>query len=171
MCDRLVSVLSMRVLTIDDWPLWREVRLAALSEAPQAFKARLVDWPRGGEEQWLARFKLPGTYNLVALLNGRPVGMARGVPTGGAVSELRSVWVSPEARGQGVADALTAAVVAWAVRSGASVLKLAVLPGNDSAIALYRRNGFVFTGEVGDVLADGATREKIMEKVLRPAEA
>ncbi|MZE80668.1 GNAT family N-acetyltransferase [Streptomyces xinghaiensis] len=159
-------MLRLRVLTEHDWPLWREVRLAALSEAPHAFKVRLAEWDRGGEERWRARLEAPDAYNVVALLDGRAVGMASGVPDGNGLCELRSVWVGPEARGRGVADELLAAVETWARRSGATALKLAVIPGNEPAAALYRRHGFVATGESGDVLSDGVTREQVMVKAL-----
>jgi ribosomal protein S18 acetylase RimI-like enzyme len=156
----------LHALTTDDWPLWREVRLAALAEAPHAFKSRLADWHRGGEERWRSRLEMPGTYNIVALLDGRPVGMASGIPGDNGVSELRSVWVSPEARGRGIGDRLIVAVETWALQSGAATLKLAVIPGNEPAIALYRRNGFVVTGEFGGLLSDGVTREQVMVKAL-----
>lgn len=166
---RLVGMVRLRVLTTNDWPLWREARLAALTEAPYAFKSRLVDWDRGGEERWRARLATPGAYNVVASLNGRTAGMASGLPGDGGVYELRSVWVGPEARGLGVADRLIAAVEAWARRSGAAALRLAVIPGNEPAIALYRRNGFVLTDERGDSLPDGMTTEQVMAKPLGPA--
>ncbi|MFI1954630.1 GNAT family N-acetyltransferase [Streptomyces xinghaiensis] len=161
-------MLSLRVLTDPeaDWPVWREVRLAALTEAPHAFKARLAEWDRGGEARWRARLEAPDAYNVVALLDGRAIGMASGVPGGNGVCELRSVWVGPDARGRGVADELLAAVEMWARRSGATALKLAVIPGNEPAAALYRRHGFVATGESGDVLTDGVTREQVMVKEL-----
>lgn len=163
-------MVRLRVLTTNDWPLWREARLAALAEAPHAFKSRLGDWHRGGEERWRARLETPGTYNVVAVLDDRTVGMASGVPGDGGVCELRSVWVGPGARGLGVADRLIAAVETWARRSGATTLRLAVIPGNEPAAALYRRNGFVLTGERGDLLPDGVTTEQVMAKPLRPAE-
>jgi ribosomal protein S18 acetylase RimI-like enzyme len=158
---------SWQALTSDDWPLWREVRLAALAEAPYAFKSRLEDWQKGGEQRWRSRLETPGTYNIVAMLDGQPVGMASGIPGDKDVSELRSVWVSPPARGRGVGDRLVAAVEVWAKESGAKALKLAVIPGNEPAIALYRRNGFVIAGEVGGLLSDGVTREQVMVKALR----
>ncbi|GAB2601567.1 GNAT family N-acetyltransferase [Streptomyces capparidis] len=160
-------MLLLRRTTEDDWPLWREARLAALTEDPHAFRARLADWHRGGEEQWRARLTAPGACNLLALLDGRAAGTARGVPGGGGVSELRSVWVSPRARGCGVGDRLVAEVVGWARASGASVLRLAVLPGNAPALALYRRHGFVLVPERGEPLPDGVTGELVMEKALR----
>ncbi|MFB8352015.1 GNAT family N-acetyltransferase [Streptomyces niveus] len=163
-------MVRLRVLTANDWPLWREARLAALAESPHAFKSRLADWHRGGEERWRARLETPGTYNVVASLNGLIAGMASGVPGEGGVCELRSVWVGPGARGLGVADRLIAAVETWARRSGATTLKLAVIPGNDPAVALYLRNGFVLTGERGELLSDGVTTEQVMTKPLRPTE-
>ncbi|WP_406858922.1 GNAT family N-acetyltransferase [Streptomyces sp. HUAS MG47] len=152
-------MLRLHVMTSEDWPMWRQVRLAALADSPHAFRARLDDWPRGGETQWRERLTAPGTYNLVALLDDRAVGVARGVPREGSV-ELRSVWVGPEARGRGVGDRLIAAVEAWALRSEADTLELAVLPDNESAVALYRRNGFGFAG------VDAAGQQR-MAKPLR----
>lgn len=160
-------MVSLRILSAGDWPLWREVRLAALTEAPEAFSARLADWHRGGERQWRARLELPGSHNVVALRDGRAVGVARGVPGRGGVHELRSVWVSGTARGQGVGDALLAEVEGWARRSGGTALRLCVLPGNAPAEGLYRRSGFLVSSERGELLADGVTRERVMSKALR----
>ncbi|MFF7730873.1 GNAT family N-acetyltransferase [Streptomyces sp. NPDC008001] len=161
-------MVHLRVLTMSDWPLWREVRLAALREAPHAFKTGLAEWHNGGEERWRDRFAMPATYSIVALLDGRAVGMAAGLPGGGdGACELRSLWVSPQARGRSVGDQLIAAVEEWARQRGATALKLAVLPGNESAVALYHRNGFLDTGELGDLLSDGVTREHLMVKMLR----
>ncbi|MGW1280908.1 N-acetyltransferase family protein [Streptomyces tsukubensis] len=160
-------MVHVRVLTASDWPLWREVRLAALDEAPHAFKTGLAEWHNGGEERWRERLAMPATYSIVALLDGRAVGMAAGLPGDGSACELRSVWVSPRARGRSVGDQLIAAVQGWARQRGATALKLAVLPGNEPAVALYQRNGFVDTGERGDLLPDGVTREHLMVKVLR----
>ncbi|KAF4406828.1 MULTISPECIES: GNAT family N-acetyltransferase [Streptomyces] len=160
-------MVQLRAMTPDDWPRWRDARLAALADAPHAFKSRLADWHRGGEEQWRARLEAPGTYNVLALLDGdRTAGMASGVPGDGGVCELRSVWVGPDARGRGVADRLVGAVEEWALRSGAAALRLTVIPGNEPAAALYRRHGFAATGELGAVLRDGVTRELVMAKRL-----
>lgn len=158
----------MRVLTPDDWAVWRELRLAALAEAPGAFKSRLSDWQGEGdrEQRWRARLDIPGSLNAVAVLDGQPAGMASGVPAGDGVAELISMWVSPAARGRGAGDRLVEAVEQWARQAGASVLRLAVAPGNHSAVALYRRNGFTYTGEFGGLMPDGVSREHIMAKTL-----
>jgi hypothetical protein len=69
-----VPVIELRVLTPDDWPAWRELRLAALAEAPHAFGSRLADWQGDGdrEQRWRDRLGIPGSYNVIAVLDGRP---------------------------------------------------------------------------------------------------
>jgi ribosomal protein S18 acetylase RimI-like enzyme len=64
----------------------------------------------------------------------------------------------------GVGDALVQDVEAWAWSTGARVLRLSVADGNSRAAALYERHGFRYTGELGDVMADGVHRERVMEK-------
>jgi ribosomal protein S18 acetylase RimI-like enzyme len=164
-------MIDLRVLEPDDWRLWRELRLAALAEAPYAFGSALADWQGEGdrEERWRGRLSLPGCH-LIAVLDGQPAGMASGVPDGspGAV-ELISMWVSPAARGRGVGDALIGAVERWARQHGARTLRLSVMPGNAAALALYGRSGFTHTGEPGALLADGLRRELVMAKPLDAA--
>jgi hypothetical protein len=95
------AVIKLRVLSPDDWQVWRRLRLAALAEAPYAFGSRLADWQGEGDraERWRDRLALPGSYNVVALLDEQPVGMASGVPADElGVVELISMWVSPPAR-------------------------------------------------------------------------
>ncbi|MFJ9949379.1 GNAT family N-acetyltransferase [Kitasatospora sp. NPDC091207] len=162
-------MVTLRVLTTDDWPLWRTLRLAALADAPDAFKPRLADWHSGERERWRARLGIPGAHHVAALLDGRAVGMASGLPGEGGTRELRSVWVGSEARGRGIGSRLIAAVETWALESGGAVLKLTVLPGNEPAIALYRRNGFSTADELGGVRPEGITREHVMVKALRGA--
>jgi ribosomal protein S18 acetylase RimI-like enzyme len=157
-------VIEIRVLTPADWPLWRELRLAALADAPDAFSSRLADWQGDGDrpQRWRDRLSIPGSVNLVAVLSGEPAGMASGVPADGGAAELISMWVSPAARGHGVGDALVSAVGQWARQQSAGALRLAVSDGNEHAAALYRRHGFTPTGELGDLMADGVRREVIM---------
>lgn len=169
-------MIETRVLSEADWQLWRELRLTALTEAAHAFGAQLEDWQGEGdrEERWRARLAIPGSYNVVVTLDGLPVGMASGVPTGqDGVVELISMYVAPAGRGRGVGDHLLRVVEQWARRAGARTLRLAVAEGNTNASALYQRNGFRDTGEVGDLMPDGVRREHVMAKGLagrRPGE-
>jgi ribosomal protein S18 acetylase RimI-like enzyme len=57
------------------------------------------------------------------------------------------MWVAPEARGQGVGEALIEAGAGWARSQGFKQLALDVIDDNEPAIALYQRKGFKPTGE------------------------
>lgn len=157
----------MTVLGVDDWRLWRELRLEALREAPYAFGSTLAEWQGDGdtEARWRARLEnVP--FNIIALLDGTPAGMVSGVgPDENADAELISLWVAPFARGRGVGDALIDVVIEWAKTRGASRLVLAVREENKHAIALYGRKGFTDGGEIVD---DPESRcERLMVCVLR----
>jgi GNAT superfamily N-acetyltransferase len=151
----------------DDWKLWRELRLAALTEAPYAFGSQLADWADAPEDRWRERLSVPGAYQLIASLDGTPVGMAGGfLAEEPEAAELVSMWIAPAGRGQGVGDALMTAIADWARAAGARVLKLSVVDGNDPAHNLYLRSGFADTDELGDLMPDGVHREIVMRKAL-----
>jgi GNAT superfamily N-acetyltransferase len=162
--------MEVRELSPDDWQLWRSLRLAALTEAPSAFGSRLADWQGEGDREvrWRERLSIANSYNVVAMLDDDPVGMASGVPGETAATvELISMWVAPSARGHGVGDVLMQRIEQWASRNAAQVLRLNIAADNAGADRLYRRNGFAYTGEDGPPMPDGA-RQRVMAKDLQP---
>ncbi|MGI5336541.1 GNAT family N-acetyltransferase [Streptomyces sp. CA-181903] len=161
-------MIESQMSTPDVWDGWRELRPAALADAPYAFATALVDWQGDGDREvrWRARLSIPDSYHVPAKLGGRPVGMVSGVlEAGDGAVELISLWVREEARGQGVGDHLVEAVVRWAVRRDAATVRLTVAPGNGHAVALYRRHGFEETGPSGDRMPEGR-QERLWVKRL-----
>ncbi|MEU8227783.1 GNAT family N-acetyltransferase [Kribbella sp. NPDC048915] len=158
-------MIDVRDIGPDDWQVWRDLRLAALKEAPYAFGSQYADWVDAPEERWRERLSVPGTCQVIASIDGTPMGMAGGFPTEHG-PELVSMWVAPEGRGRGVGDALMTAVEEWARGTGATTLRLSVAPGNDPAHDLYLRHGYVDTDELGDLMPDGVRRELVMRKHL-----
>ncbi|MCI9889877.1 GNAT family N-acetyltransferase [Micrococcales bacterium 31B] len=151
-------------ITEADWERWAALRLRALRDAPEAFGSRYADWVDAPEARWRDRLRLPGGVNFVAVLPSGAtgasldgpewvgpegasldgpewVGMASGVP-GVRENErdLISMWVAPEVRGAGVADALIEAVREWC---GGAELWLSVVRSNARAQSVYARHGFV----------------------------
>lgn len=127
---------------VEEWPLWRELRLAALADSPEAFSTKLADVleSRDHPEDWRARLSSPGAY-FVGFLGPRASGMVA-ADTAEGEALLVSMWVAPEARGTGLGDALVESVLGWARVSGCRRVRLWVRSFNDHAIALYRRHGF-----------------------------
>ena len=158
-------MIVLRELTVDDWAQWKDMRLAALAEAPYAFHTRIEDWVGATEDRWRSRLEVPGLF-LVADLDGRKAGIVCGLPPDAlGVADLLSLWVAPFARGRGVSDALVGAILDFARRRGAERVALHVVEGNDPAGGLYRRHGFVDLGPVPGT-AVGGRLEHRMERIL-----
>lgn len=140
-------------VTEDDWRDLKQIRLAALAEAPGAFGSTLRRERDLDEDHWRAWARSAGMFIARA---GAPVGMAAGVPGRiDAERKLVAMWVDPawrgrrvaaELRGRGVAVELMSAVIGWAGAEGAERVMLWVAQGNDSARRFYGRRGFEFTG-------------------------
>lgn len=159
-------MITVRELGSDDWETWRDLRLAALAEAPDAFHSRLTDWLGAGEQEWRDRLAAPGRY-LVAEVGGRPAGQVVAVPPDGdGVADLIALWVAPHVRGGDAATALVDAVLDRAAGWGARTLALHVVIGNDRAAAFYRRLGFVDRGVVER--PDGISEIRMDRPVGRP---
>jgi ribosomal protein S18 acetylase RimI-like enzyme len=127
-----------------DWERFRAVRLASLSESPAAFGSRYADWVDAPAERWQSRLtQVPLT--LLAHETTEVVGVASGQPVGENWVELISMWVSPAARGTGVARQLIDAVTRWAAGQNRRTY-LMVRSDNLRARKSYERAGFVDTG-------------------------
>ena len=158
-------MIRLQTLTADDWRLWRELRLQALAEDPEAFGARLADWQGAAdhEDRWRGRLSIPGGHDVIAWCDEEPCGMASGVPPArDQWITLISMWVAPTARGRGVGDMLVVEIVRWAKEVGSVGVRLDVAEDNHAARRLYERHGFQLTGEVSDLMPDGVTRQLVM---------
>jgi GNAT superfamily N-acetyltransferase len=149
----------------DGWRVYRDLRLAALRDAPQAFGARLEIERGRDESDW--RERLASRTQFVALGDGRrPVGTVGARQESEEETELVSMWVAPEVRGTGVADQLVAAVIDEARACGSVRVLLWVSDGNDRAERLYVRSGFVRTGRTEPLDDDDPSRGSEFEMSL-----
>ncbi|WP_119390361.1 GNAT family N-acetyltransferase [Taklimakanibacter lacteus] len=139
--------MKIRSLAPSDWELKRRLRLAALTDSPQAFGSSYEREAGYTETDWRL-WPANGVFFAAFADDERALGIAAGYrePSSPAVARLISMWVAPEARRLGVAAQLTASVVAWTREQDAEWLELEVAPGNDAAMQAYLRSGFVLTG-------------------------
>lgn len=139
----------MKVRPLADVDRWREVRLRALADAPDAFGETLAHARSRDEASWRSMVaRDPGRVVLAAEDAGAVVGTAVvRLASDARLANLYAMWVAPEARGKGAGRLLVAAATRWARLAGASSLALRVTVSNVAAFELYRRTGFVETGE------------------------
>jgi ribosomal protein S18 acetylase RimI-like enzyme len=150
-----IVVDEVRRIRPDEWPQYRDLRLEALKDSPLAFVERYRDASTQADPYWqdrVARGAAGSASSIfVALRAGRFIGKA-GWFVESEVTEYVSahvvgVYVTPRARGQGVADTLMAEVLRSArEEASAARVRLFVMAINVRASAFYRRIGFVPTG-------------------------
>lgn len=153
-------MVEIREVGPEDWQIMRDVRLAALRDAPYAFSSTYEREARFAEAEWRGRAE--GRNNFLAYLpglGGTPAGIAAGIEEEPGAFELLSMWVHPEARGHRVGSALITSVVGWARARGASAVHLWVTESNKPARRLYERSGFTPTGERQPLPSDPALAE------------
>lgn len=150
-------MVDVRRVSPDNWELWRDVRLAALTDAPEAFGEVLADWIDADEAKW--RQRMEGlAFLAVAFVDDAPVGkVAAYAPDDLGLAKLIALWVAPSARGRDVGAPLMHAVSEWARTSDAAAVVLSVWDTNDAAIRLYERLGFAPSPEPSLMVIAGAT--------------
>ena len=156
----------VREISADDWELMRDVRLAALAEAPDAFGSSYAREIAFGEEQWRGRFSERSvTFFAYTDPAESPAGLA-GVYIEDGVADVVSMWVRPGNRGKKIGEVLIEATASWAKAHGFGTLFLWVTDTNDAARRLYERCGFTVTGEKQPLPSNPSLTEIRMSRAL-----
>ena len=147
--------LEIRRAEIGDEHILRDLRVQALTDAPEAFGSTLERELARTIEDW-RRWMAPGVSYFI-LAENEPRGLVAGVwdAVDRAVVHLMAMWVHPTIRGSGAADLLVGAVKKWAVEFGVTEVRLNVVENNARARRCYERNGFRVTGLRGTVAKSG----------------
>jgi len=131
-----------------DETILRRLRLEALADAPDDFDSTLERERARTDDDW-RRWITDGATFLFEH-EDEPCGIAAGIRhrDDPHIAFLVSMWVHPEFRGTGAADALIRPVQAWAAAEGIPDLWLHVDARNTRARRAYERNSFRLTGEM-----------------------
>ncbi|MFC4852471.1 GNAT family N-acetyltransferase [Actinophytocola glycyrrhizae] len=151
-------------LTGDDWRLLRDLRLAALADAPHAFGSSLAGEEGLGEADW--RRRLAGGLWTVVSPDGVPAGLVGAYVREPDTPMLVSMWVRPGARGLGIGNLLITDVLRWAAENRWSRVVLRVADGNDAARKLFLRHGFEPTGEREPLASDPGVGTELLARVV-----
>lgn len=168
--------LVVRRITAADGAMLRDLRLRALTDTPWAFGSTFALEVDRTQAEWDERAASGAAGSerctVLAFVSGECVGLVGGFRNEEdryhADVDLVSMWVAPEHRGNGVADALVDAILEWARDDAqADVVGLWVTRGNDRAQRFYERLGFVETGDVQPLPWDPCVDELRMVFGLR----
>jgi ribosomal protein S18 acetylase RimI-like enzyme len=166
---------TIRAFSANEWRVYRDLRLRALADSPDAFGSTLAAETGRLDAEWARRLassvdsplKLP----LVAEVRGEPIGLAWGrIDTSDPdLAALYQMWVAPSHRGVGAGQMLLKAVIAWARARNASSLDLGVTCGDSPARRLYERAGFQPMGEPQPLRPGSTLLAQAMRLALRGA--
>ena len=147
-----------------DYIALREIRLEALKDSPDAFGSTFEECEKWRPERWK---EMASGNCYLAEIDGEVVGMS----TGGLNTQfpgtfwLFGMFVSPKARGTGVASELVSIVESWAREHGGTELYLHVTESMVRARAFYKKIGVNLNG--GSVTMDRDTSIKLVTMVKK----
>lgn len=154
--------MDVRLVRADGWEAFRDLRLRALRDAPDAFGGTAEASERASESYWRGWILGDGWEGDVRSWVVDDRGRLRGMAVGArfvedpATVNLFGMWIEPELRGSGVATRLVGMVEMWACALGAERLVLRVSDRNERAERFYLRLGFRRTDRASMPLREGS---------------
>src|SRR5215831_3118735 len=165
----VLIMISIRRVTSDDASIFRDVRLRALQDSPEAFGATYDGAMKRTEDSWqdqVAQAAAGSLRNTLLAFDGTScVGLASLYREQDASEgEILQMWVEPGSRGAGTAARLVSELLEWAQTVGIQSVNLAVTTTNERAIKFYEKCGFRLTGEQIEVDASRHLRGFLMRR-------
>jgi len=157
-------MLEIRPLAPDEWLTLRDIRLAALYDSPERFLSTYDRERVYGDDHWRAEFDRGDWYigfgeaEHLSLL-----GVTRDAETPDDACYLEYLWVDPVHRRRGVALRMIKVVLDRLSADGMQTALLWVLDGNDVAIRVYERAGFIRTGRCVPLEARPGRTEELLQ--------
>ena len=144
---------SIRRLDGHEWRAYRDLRLRALADSPDAFGSTLERERDRPDAEWAARVSSGASSELdlplVVEEEAQFIGLAWGriVASASDTAHVFQMWVAPECRGQGHGAELLATIIGWARETNAQRVVLGVKCGDTPAQRLYAQAGFKALGD------------------------
>lgn len=160
--------MEIRKLTTEDAESYYELRIEALRNDPDAFATRLEDALKRPVEETEKNLSSAEAVTFGAFIENKLVGNVtlrrEAIPKMNHRASVVAVYVTPHARGKGVAGRLMDKLISYAENwRGLEQLHLMVVTENEKAKSLYIRHGFEI---YGTELRSMKTEEKYIDEDL-----
>ena len=165
-------MITIRRIAASDADLFKDVRLRALKDSPDAFGSTYETAVTRSDASWQEQTTQSSGGNLrntlLAFNQDLCIGLAALYREPySSEGEVLQMWIEPEYRGTGAAAArLVSDLLVWASEVGLSTVSLTVTTTNEQAIRFYEKCGFRQTGKQVDVDSVRGLRGFRMQKEL-----
>jgi ribosomal protein S18 acetylase RimI-like enzyme len=135
--------IAVRLITPEDYDVFRVLRLESLRLLPDCFAADLAQEEAMPKEEWLKRLSSASSFGgfIDGTLSGMVVFSRPSRPKLAHTGDIGAMYVRASAQGTGLADALMTALLKHAATVVEQV-QLTVNAENARAIKFYQRHGF-----------------------------
>ena len=152
----------------DGWSAFRDLRIAALSDSPDAFSPTAEQARSHPDTYWQrAAERLDGAPDAAMFMlraGARWIGLGSATRDSDGRGHIGAMWVDPEFRRLGLGARLLDRALAFLDAIPCDEIELSVSEGNDHAVALYRSRGFELTGAWEPLRANSALRNLFMRR-------
>lgn len=158
--------------TEKDWKEYKEIRLEALKNNPEAFGASYEDEAKRSGARWKKSLKDKNKTVFLVLDNNKPVAISMILFESSKrfdhIARISSVYVNPEYRGRKLSSKLMELIIKEAKRKKIMKIQLKVVTSQESAIALYKKFGFKVVAKLNKEMKIGNKYydEYLMEREL-----
>ena len=161
-CAGRTCPLETRPLGREEGLLYRDLRLRALADSPDAFGETLSQAQARSEGWWIRGADYIANHSdrlalFIAWDNQVPCGSIY-ISLESSVAHIFGMWAEPAYRRRGIGTALLNTATPWAIERQAVSLDLWVTEGNEAAMRLYQRAQFSATGEQDLLRPDSSLR-------------
>jgi GNAT superfamily N-acetyltransferase len=148
-----MTTIEVRTFDVAEWREYRNMRLCALQDSPDAFGSTYEESSRIHDTEWvdrLERVTAKTDFPVKATADGIFAGMAwaKIESSNLDIARLYQMWVALEFRGKGIGKALLLAAIDWSKSRRAKAMQLGVTCGDSPARRLYESEGFVSAGGI-----------------------
>lgn len=165
-------MISVRPIKPNEWREYRDVRLRALRDSPDAFGSTYAAEEKSTDDMWIARIHAATSSGRDCALFATHHEIVCGLvwcklsATDSGTADIYQMWVDPATRGSGAGQALLDAAVAWARKRYARRVRLGVTDGDSAAMRLYKRYGFRKIGDLEPLREGSRLQARTLELEL-----
>lgn len=170
-------MIDIRQIQVSEWQKYRDVRLRALRDAPDAFGSTYAIESAKTDAAWQHQIETAlsshSDYPLFALIQEDVCGLvwcklSAAEPD---TAHIYQMWVDPAVRGSGAGHALLDCAVMWARKKAVHRVCLGVTLAQSPAMRLYQKYGFLPIGQLEPLREGSHLEAQTLELQLQPRPA